>query len=465
MPATPSVRSPSALSSCLLPANAITATTKESTMWRVLTKPTSPGTNSGISGCTLAMLYLPPNRIPLRLPPFLPLRLPLRFPLCRQPPRDPLPTQALNVYPVHAQEMHSAQCAAARSAVVVLRPRVTGFTRPGHRPSPQPPARFSTLVSQTPPPAFPAPRRRQHELPHQRLARQQEAAARLAALTPLPPSPTLSQEERDEALAVRLALGTSPPPSITAPHTRRVSVVSWVHCGEACTAVVQDVDGWVLTWPTIHLTDLSPFLLSPRPLPPGCAYAFNVITDELILLCRVDMVADDEDDVVASFMCFVNHNLYPVQLPAALSHKRQCVTTPMSRRLDKRHKHEPADSSSDEVEVSEVTQMVKLEPVTLPTFRRRPAPAGPPFTATIASTSRRLLSPSPSPPPVASSSRLSTSSSFEARRASSSSPFPSTPSLYFGYSSASSLSLASAGSSSCNPIYFCDEKDENDCDL
>ncbi|KAJ7855196.1 hypothetical protein B0H14DRAFT_3449220 [Mycena olivaceomarginata] len=330
--------------------------------------------------------------------------------------------------------------------------------------------------------AFPAPRRRQHELPHQRLARQQEAAARLAALTPLPPSPTLSQEERDEALAVHLALGTSPPPSITAPHTRRVSVVSWVHRGEACTTVVQDVDGWALTWPTIHLTDLSPFLLSPAhsrldayydyfnfrigqwvAIPQ--AYAFNVITDEPILLRRVDTVADDEDDVVASFTRFVNHNLYPVQLPAALSRKRQRVTTPTSRRLDKRRKHEPADSSSDEVEVSEVTQMVKLEPVTPPTFRRRPAPAGPPFTATIASTSRRLLSPSPSPPPVASSSRLSTSSSFEARRASSSSPFPSTPSLYFGYSSASSLSLASAGSSSRNPIHFCDEKDENDCDL
>ncbi|KAJ7855195.1 hypothetical protein B0H14DRAFT_3449219 [Mycena olivaceomarginata] len=41
--------------------------------------PTGPGTNSGISGCTLAMLYLPPNRIPLHLPLFLPLRLPLRF--------------------------------------------------------------------------------------------------------------------------------------------------------------------------------------------------------------------------------------------------------------------------------------------------------------------------------------------------------------------------------------------------
>jgi hypothetical protein len=51
--------------------------------------------------------------------------------------------------------------------------------------------------------AFPAPRRRQHELRHQRLARQQEAAAPLAALIPLLSLPTLSQEECDEVLAVR----------------------------------------------------------------------------------------------------------------------------------------------------------------------------------------------------------------------------------------------------------------------
>jgi len=52
---------------------------------------------------------------------------------------------------------------------------------------------------------FPAPRPRDEKLLHEHLARQQEAAARLAALTPLPPSPTLSQEARDEALAVSLA--------------------------------------------------------------------------------------------------------------------------------------------------------------------------------------------------------------------------------------------------------------------
>ncbi|KAJ7806694.1 hypothetical protein B0H14DRAFT_3483876 [Mycena olivaceomarginata] len=69
--------------------------------------------------------------------------------------------------------------------------------------------------------AFLAPRRLQHELPHQHLAQQQETAARLTALTLLPPSPMLSQEARDEALTVHFALGTSPPPTITTPHTRR----------------------------------------------------------------------------------------------------------------------------------------------------------------------------------------------------------------------------------------------------
>ncbi|KAJ7318745.1 hypothetical protein DFH08DRAFT_971117 [Mycena albidolilacea] len=71
--------------------------------------------------------------------------------------------------------------------------------------------------------AFPAPCHLQRELPHQHLARQQETAPRLTAL---PPSPMLSQEARDEALTVLLALGTSPPLSITTPHTCRVSLVS-----------------------------------------------------------------------------------------------------------------------------------------------------------------------------------------------------------------------------------------------
>ncbi|KAJ7358499.1 hypothetical protein DFH08DRAFT_953640 [Mycena albidolilacea] len=266
---------------------------------------------------------LPPTQQNTAPPPAFPPAPPAApLPSTQTATARPPPRQALNVYPVHAQETHR-------------------FTRPSHRPSTTTRQILDTGLADAAT-AFPAPRRCQHELPHQRLARQQEAAARLAALTPLPPSPTLSQEERDEALAVRLALGTSSPPSITAPHTRRVSVVSWVHCGEACTTVVQDVAGWALTWPTIHLTDLSPFLLSPAHsrldayydffnfrigqwVAVPQAYTFNVITDEPILLRRVDTVTDDEDDVIASFTCFVNHNLYPVQLPTALSRTAHMV--------------------------------------------------------------------------------------------------------------------------------------------
>ncbi|KAJ7810993.1 hypothetical protein B0H14DRAFT_3480102 [Mycena olivaceomarginata] len=51
----------------------------------------------------------------------------------------------------------------------------------------------------------------ERELPHEQLARQQEAAMCLAMLTPLPPLPMLSQEARDEAPAISLALGTSLP--------------------------------------------------------------------------------------------------------------------------------------------------------------------------------------------------------------------------------------------------------------
>ncbi|KAJ7226909.1 hypothetical protein GGX14DRAFT_385697 [Mycena pura] len=76
--------------------------------------------------------------------------------------------------------------------------------------------------------AFPAPRPCKSKLPHERLAGQQETAARLAALTPLPLSPTLLQEARDEAPAISgaisLTMGTSPPPSVTTADTRRVQL-------------------------------------------------------------------------------------------------------------------------------------------------------------------------------------------------------------------------------------------------
>jgi hypothetical protein len=42
------------------------------------------------------------------------------------------------------------------------------------------------------------------------------------------------------------------------------------------------------------------------------------------------MVAEDEDNVIASFARFVDRNFYPVQLPAAVSCKRHCAMTPTS---------------------------------------------------------------------------------------------------------------------------------------
>ncbi|KAJ7366638.1 hypothetical protein DFH08DRAFT_948659 [Mycena albidolilacea] len=98
------------------------------------------------------------------------------------------------------------------SAVAALRPRVAGFTL-----STSTRQILDTSLAQAAA-AFPALCCPECELQHQLLT-WQEATTCLAALTPLPPSPTLLQEEHNEALAVRLTLGTSPLPSITMPHT------------------------------------------------------------------------------------------------------------------------------------------------------------------------------------------------------------------------------------------------------
>ncbi|KAJ7894158.1 hypothetical protein B0H14DRAFT_3426925 [Mycena olivaceomarginata] len=315
--------------------------------------------------------------------------------------------------------------------------------------------------------AFPAPCPHKRELPHERVTRQQEAAACLAALTLLPPSPTLSQEARDEAFAVSLTLGTSLPLSVTTADTHCVSLVSWVHRLEASTTVVQDVAGWAHTWPTIHLSDFAPFLTSHLHLHPDLyynyfnfrlgqwvaipqAYALAVITDKPILLRHVDMVANDQHEVMASFLRFVDQSLYPVQLPA-LNRKRQHLitptsraATPTSRQLTKKIKCERTYSSDDDLEVSEVTCMIKLEPL-MPTACRRP----PPFTAVAYSSRHRLFS--LLLPPIASSSRLPTSLSFKMCHVTLSSPFPPMPSLYRNThpsspsSSSSLVSLSSTG--------------------
>ncbi|KAJ7693726.1 hypothetical protein B0H14DRAFT_3045122 [Mycena olivaceomarginata] len=311
--------------------------------------------------------------------------------------------------------------------------------------------------------AVPAPRRRLNELHHQRLAQEQEAATRLAALTPLPPSPTLSQEARDQVFAVSVTLGSSPLPLIMSQPTRRVTLVSWAHSTEASTITVQDLPGWAQTWPTIRLADFAPFLTSrihPRPdtyydywnfrlgqwvgIPQ--AYTFQVVTDEPILLRRSGMAANDQDDLITSFTRFVGQVHLSCGVPRRLepqapacndppSLKRQRATTPPSRRPSKKIKHEVADSSSDELEISKVRRMVKLEPRTPRTSRLGSAP-GPLFVSSHLSF--HITSPlfglrwSLSPPPIASTSTFTTSSS--------------------------SSSLSSPGSSLSNPVHFLEDK-------
>ncbi|KAJ7783399.1 hypothetical protein B0H14DRAFT_3893832 [Mycena olivaceomarginata] len=87
------------------------------------------------------------------------------------------------------QEAEATFISASQSALTVsytCDPRIAGFMTPAHLPSPQAPAKYSMLVLQKAAAAL-APRRHQCELPHQHLARQQEAAVCLAALTLLPP--------------------------------------------------------------------------------------------------------------------------------------------------------------------------------------------------------------------------------------------------------------------------------------
>ncbi|KAJ7312427.1 hypothetical protein DFH08DRAFT_822165 [Mycena albidolilacea] len=315
------------------------------------------------------------------------------------------------------------------------------------------------------------------QLTQDHLAQQQEQAARLAALTPLPPSPTRSQEDRDRDMAVRLALGSSPPPHTAVRQTHRITLSHWLSSGPGRTTVVQDQPGWETTWPRIRLDDLVPFLTSStHPCPDQyydywnfslgvwvaipLAYDFTVLTDEPILICRSGTFAADQAEMVAAFSHLVKRVISPA--PASTRRKRSPSPSVQHARKHIKVKH---DSSDDEIEVSAVRKLIKLEPHTPPAYRRLPPAVSPPFTSLVASTSRLPL---PSPSPVASSLRLRLSPpSFDSRLVSSS-PFPSPPSLLYSTHSStpsssmhsstpSSSSLASPGSSSAFPISFIDK--------
>ncbi|KAJ7351348.1 beta-glucan synthesis-associated protein-domain-containing protein [Mycena albidolilacea] len=175
--------------------------------------------------------------------------------------------------------------------------------------------------------------RPEHELPHQCLARQQEEAVHLVVLTLLPLlplSPTLSQEERDEALAVCLALGTSPcHPSRHCTPTVSPSCPGFTASGPA-PLWSRMLLAWRRHGPTIYLAELPPFLLSSihshldayYDFHSFCisqwvaipqAYAFDVVTNEPILR-HVGMVADDEDNIIVSY------SLYLPELQICIGH-------------------------------------------------------------------------------------------------------------------------------------------------
>jgi hypothetical protein len=187
------------------------------------------------------------------------------------------------------------------------------------------------------------------------------------------------------------------------------------------------------------------------------AYEFTVVTDEPILIRRSGTFAADQAEMIAAFGHLVKRIVSPAL--ASTHRKRQRAASP-SPRVQRAHKntkveHEASDED-DEIEVSAVCKLIKLEPRTPPAYRRLPPAASPPFASLVASTSRLPL---PSFSPVASSSRLRLSSpSFNSRLASSS-PFPSPPSLlYSTHSSTTSSSLlTSPGSSSVFPISFVDK--------
>ncbi|KAJ7886893.1 hypothetical protein B0H14DRAFT_3856564 [Mycena olivaceomarginata] len=91
-------------------------------------------------------------------------------------------------------------------------------------------------------------------------------------------------------------------------------------------------------------------------------------------------------------------------LPIALSRKRQRAATPPSRRSSKKTKREVTDSSSDELEISDVCRMVKLKPRTPPTSCLGSA-QGPPLYLPACLSTRPLPqagagSPSPPLPPA-----------------------------------------------------------------
>ncbi|KAJ7301688.1 hypothetical protein DFH08DRAFT_827306 [Mycena albidolilacea] len=189
-----------------------------------------------------------------------------------------------------------------------------------------------------------------------------------------------------------------------------------------CTRM-QDQPGWETMWLCIRLDDRIPFLMSSTHPCPDQYYDYWNFS----LATRVIS-------------------------PTPTSTHRKCSPSPSIQRARKhiKVKHEVSD---DEIEVSTVRKVVKLELCTPPAYHYLPPAISPPFASLGASTSHLLTA-----LPVASSLHLRVSTPFSSCLASSST-FPSPPSLLYSMASStvSSSSFASPGSLSMFSISFVDK--------
>ncbi|KAJ7663340.1 hypothetical protein DFH06DRAFT_1395561 [Mycena polygramma] len=230
----------------------------------------------------------------------------------------------------------------------------------------------------------------------------QEKAHALALRTPLPPSPTLSEEQEYSAL-----LAGSPPPasanaSVDFTTIHRIVLVFWATKDAPATVqAIQDPPVWRKSWPLIRLSDINNLLktrshpyIDPfyecwstqyeRWMKIPVSYVHTVRQDQTLLVRRLGVVGSDEDH-----------------------YKSRALTQPDTPMLQRSRKGkekaievlEVADSSDDEeIEVSEVTKAIKREPPTPPSRavkRARTSRAS--STPTAGPSSLRLLSPSPAP--------------------------------------------------------------------
>ncbi|KAJ7853716.1 hypothetical protein B0H14DRAFT_2580320 [Mycena olivaceomarginata] len=206
---------------------------------------------------------------------------------------------------------------------------------------------------------------------HERAA----AAHALALRTPLPPSPTPSEEAQYHRLVARVSSPLAGPsaastsPSLSYEILHRVVLVFWI--SEGCSALVQaiqDPPHWRQSWPQIRLSDISRLLTSGAYphldsfyeyfcielqswVKISMSYILTVRTDQQLFVRRVGVVGRDQA-----------HHLSRLSISGTSG---KSVSPPPALAIDIQ------DSSEDDDHVK-----IKLEPMTPPRVQlKRKAPA------------------------------------------------------------------------------------------